>query len=169
MWRVGVARSWRAVLVGVAVSRPVAGSCVPCRGGVMWVGRAVGATCGGSAVAGSWCAVLGRGGGESAGGVGWRGRARRVGMAWGSVGWALRAVLRRRGRSAGCYASCWDSMTGRWWWGVAYLVGARGGGLAVEVLRAMLGRRGGFGGGRVLRAMSGRHVGAGTSGGDERA
>ncbi|KAH9016957.1 hypothetical protein EDB85DRAFT_2279787 [Lactarius pseudohatsudake] len=56
-------------------------------------------------VAGSWRAVLGRGGGESAGGAVVRT------VSWGLVVAALRAVLRRRGVSAGSCAT-WRDVAG---------------------------------------------------------
>ncbi|KAH9031245.1 hypothetical protein EDB84DRAFT_1438932 [Lactarius hengduanensis] len=133
----------------------------------MWVGRAVGATCGGSAVAGSWCAVLGRGGGESAGGVGsagggvvravsrWRdvggpgcwGNVWRIGSGRVLVSGVLRVMLGQYDGSvvAGCCVPCW----GAWWWvggrGLACHVGAarrvwRWPGVASHVGGGMLGQ-----------------------------
>ncbi|KAH9026934.1 hypothetical protein EDB83DRAFT_2319708 [Lactarius deliciosus] len=119
-------------------------------------------------IAGSWCTMLGWCGVGSAGG----GVVHTM-LAWHGVGqWAgLRGNVWRVGGGGVlvcCVGSAWH-MTSRWWQDVVYLVGACGGGLAVEVLRAVLGWHSGFGDGQVLQAMSGRHVGAGMSGGDERA
>ncbi|KAH9073477.1 hypothetical protein EDB83DRAFT_2312815 [Lactarius deliciosus] len=180
---------------------------------VWWVGGVL------RDVAGSW-RVLGRGGGLACHvEVAWRGLARRVEVTWqglgvcwvrvtvsrrvagscapcrdgvgASGGWALRAMLRWRGRVGGvlvCHVGSvrWVGGGGAGWRGFAFsrvlrAVLGRQGGLAVagcwgrmevarmhewpatsKVLHAVLG--GWVGSGGVLQAMSGWRVGAGTNG-----
>ncbi|KAH9065053.1 hypothetical protein EDB83DRAFT_2315133 [Lactarius deliciosus] len=110
-------------------------------------------------------------------GFGWWACARHVGVAWGS-GWALHAVLSRRGgESAG--GACRVGVAWGLGWALRTVLGWRG----AVVLQAMLGQRVGAGmsgGGSVHEGATmacnvhcgvvshvGRRVGVGTSGGGE--